>query len=85
MNRAQRRQEARAARRGLRHLRDAGCNCSPRYFPISTEGLPAGAKDGLYVVHEMGCPFGDAMIPANRAGRVPSVFYFDPGDGRCTR
>lgn len=70
MNRSQRRL-ARA------ELRAAGCRCRPELHSLAVDGDP------LFVLHESGCPLGDAVLDLNRLGLVPALHSeaLDP----CTR
>lgn len=79
MNRHHRRQ---ARRTQLRRLRDEGCTCSPGLVDVPRSEWPTGAVDGLYVIHETGCPFGDRFVPINALGITPFVFYAVRGCGR---
>jgi hypothetical protein len=66
----------------LRNLRDEGCDCAPQITAIPRWAWPPGMVGGVYVSHDRTCPLGQKVLPMNRAGIIPSLFYRDPG---CTR
>lgn len=81
MNRATRRAEERRARRELVEM---GCRCRPSIADAPVEQTNAvGAVAGWHIHHDLGCPFGDTMLPLNRLGLLPAIFV--NGLSRCQR
>ena len=63
---------------------DLGCRCRPEITDAPIEQTHAiGAVAGWWIRHDSGCPFGDAIVPMNRAGIVPTIFA--EGLSRCAR
>lgn len=70
-------------REALADLRASGCTCSPTMSVAHREHCAeVGAQDGIYVRHQRGCPFGDAVYRLNVLGIVPQAWSYGR---RCER
>ena len=62
-------------RRNIHALKEKGCTCCPDLHDIPRSLWPAGAVDGTFVRHQVGCELGDRVAALNALGILPSILH----------